>query len=321
IARYFAPLADHPGAFGLIDDAAAITPPKGSDLVLTVDTLVGGIHFLATDPPDLIARKALRVNLSDLAAKGARPLGYLLSLALPDDWSEPWLERFSRGLREDQDEFGISLLGGDTVRTTGPLTLSITAFGSVPVGKTVRRNTVTVGDAVYVSGTVGDAALGLQLRCKAEAASAWNINPAQDSALQQRYLVPQPRLKLSQTLIEHASAAMDVSDGLVGDLAKMLINEGVRAVIMCDEIPLSDAARAVVASDPAALPLVLTGGDDYEILATVAPENTQGFEKAARKTGIAVRHIGHIVAGEKGVDVKDRKGNRLELTHGSYAHF
>lgn len=321
ISRYFAPLAKDPGAFNLTDDAATISPPVGSDLVVTLDTLVAGVHFFDHDPVDLIAQKALRVNLSDLAAKGAKPIGYLLSLALAEGWSTNWLECFSRGLADDQKEFNISLLGGDTVQTPGPLTLSITAFGVVPKGHMVRRNTLSVGDTLFVSGTIGDAALGLHIRQNAKSAAGWNLDSETRDLLQQRYLKPEPRLKLSQTLINYASAAMDVSDGLIGDLAKMLSPAGQRAEISCDDIPLSSAAKTIIAQQPDAIELVLTGGDDYEILIAVASENVNKFKQSADRAGVAVTQIGHIFDGEKGIDVLDGEGRYREFMHGSYAHF
>ena len=164
IARYFKPLAKHPGAFGLADDAAAITPPAGHDLVLKTDGLIAGVHFFPDDPAEGVGRKALRVNLSDLAAKGAAPLGFLLAIALPKDFSEDWLAGFARGLGEDADAYGCPLLGGDTDSTPGPISISVAAFGTVPTGTMVKRSGAKVGDHVFVSGTIGDAALGLRVR-------------------------------------------------------------------------------------------------------------------------------------------------------------
>src|ERR1700761_5431267 len=164
IARYFAPLATHPGAFGLVDDAAAIAPPPGCDLVLKTDGVIAGVHFFPDDPPDAIGRKALRMNLSDLAAKGAKPLGFLMSAALPADVEETWLAAFAAGLGADAERYQCPLLGGDTDRTPGPLSISISAFGAVPQGKMVCRSAAKAGDRVVVTGTIGDAALGVRLR-------------------------------------------------------------------------------------------------------------------------------------------------------------
>ena len=224
IARYFAPLAG-PAGLGLRDDAALMRPPPGQDLVLTADALVAGVHFFADDPPAAIARKALRVNLSDLAAKGARPLGFLLTLALPGDWREDWLAAFADGLGADASAFDCPLIGGDTVATPGPLTLSVTAIGSVPEGRMARRTGVKPGDRIYVTGTIGDAAIGLRVR----QGRGPDIPQADKAFLIERYLMPEPRLKLIGAMAAHATGGMDVSDGFVGDLTKMLDASGVSA--------------------------------------------------------------------------------------------
>src|SRR5471030_2844961 len=218
IARFFAPIATHPGALGLSDDAAFIKPPPGCDLVLKTDAIIGGVHFFADDAASAVASKALRVNLSDLAAKGASPLGFLLSLALPKEIGDDWLAGFAEGLRGDAVLYGCPLFGGDTDRTPGPITISIAMFGSVPEGTMVRRAGAKAGDRVFVSGTIGDAALGLMLR---KGATAWKLDTAQRQHLMSRYLLPQPRNALAEATRTHASAAMDVSDGLAGDLAKL----------------------------------------------------------------------------------------------------
>jgi thiamine-monophosphate kinase len=310
IARYFAPLAG-PGGLGLKDDVALLTPPPGRDLVVTADALVAGVHFFAEDPPDAIAAKALRVNLSDLAAKGATPLGFLLSLALPRDAAPEWLEAFAKGLGEDARHYGCPLLGGDTVRTPGPLTLSITALGTVEPGRAPLRTAARAGDLVYVSGTVGDAALGLQLRL----GRGPGLAPALRDALLDRYLRPQPRLALAPALV-HARAAMDVSDGLVGDLAKMLRASGVGGVLELARVPLSPAAQAWLAAEAGAVEIAVTGGDDYEVLAAVPPEQAAAFEAAAK---IRVTRIGLVTNGA--FEVRGLAGAPVEFASGSYSHF
>jgi len=315
IARYFKPLARAPGALGLTDDAAFYAPPAGCDLVLTKDALVAGIHFFADDPPDLVAKKALRVNLSDLAAKGAKPAGFLLALALPQTVEAEWLAAFAAGLSDDIDAFGCPLFGGDTVRTPGPVTISVTAFGTVAQGRMVRRAGAAPGDRVFVTGSIGDAALGLRVKRGLAA-------PADDAAyLSGRYLLPQPRNALAATLAAHASAAMDVSDGLAGDLAKLCATSAVSAHIQAAAVPLSAPARALLRADPALLETVLTGGDDYEIVLTVAPAAVAALQAAADAAGVTVTQIGEIVAGDAPPRFVDDAGVPLRLTRLSFSHF
>lgn len=316
IARCFAPWAGA-GAFALKDDAAALTPPEGCDLVVTVDALVAGVHFFADDPPDAIARKALRVNLSDLAAKGADPQGFLLALSLPKGWTLDWLETFARGLREDAQGYGCPLLGGDTTRTPGPLTLSITAFGATPKGAMVKRFSVRPGDALYVTGTIGDAALGLQARLRPDAFAS--LDATHRAALEDRYLLPRPRLAAARALRDDASAGMDVSDGFVGDLSKMLRASGCGARVDLARVPMSVAARAALALDPSLRDVALTGGDDYELLAAVAPSRTRAFEDALRAAGVAATHVGEAMPGE--IVFVDHDGAPRRFAHGSFQHF
>ncbi len=319
IARYFRPLATHPGAFGLGDDAAALTPPAGCDVVLTTDGVIAGVHFFADDPPETIGRKALRMNLSDLAAKGARPIGFLLSVALPSGTDEAWLAAFAQGVGEDAARYGCPLLGGDTDRTPGPTSVSIAAFGAVPHGKMVRRSTAKIGDCVVVTGTIGDAALGVKLRRDRGLARRWQLTDAMADHLEQRYLLPQPRNTLAEAVLQHAAAAMDVSDGLAGDLAKLCRASAISAAIDVSRVPLSDAARAAIAAAPELIETVLTGGDDYEIILTLAPEKLAAFRAAARAVGIAVTEIGNAQAGESARFIQD--GKALTFARPSYSHF
>ncbi len=246
IGRFFAPIAG-PQGLGLRDDAALLIPPAGADIVITTDAVVAGVHFFADDPPHAVARKALRVNLSDLAAKGAEPLGFLLALALPEDWTTEWLAAFAKGLGEDAAAYRCPLFGGDTVKTPGPLMASITALGRVESGRLVARTGVRPDDALYVSGAIGDAALGLRARRGLLPALAARHR----DFLVDRYLLPRPRLALAPVLARFASGGMDVSDGLVGDLAKMLRVSGVSARVELAKLPLSAGALAAVAADPA----------------------------------------------------------------------
>jgi len=322
IATYFAPLAG-PGGLSLRDDAAVLAPRPGQDIVLTKDLLIAGVHFFKDDPPGAIARKALRVNLSDLAAKAAEPLGFLLGLALPEDWTTDWLMAFAEGLGADGAAYGCPLLGGDTVKTPGPLMLSVTALGAVPSRKMVSRGAVAAGDLLYVSGTIGDAALGLKLRLDAPADRPWTGAASEQAAetLRQRYLLPQPRLALREALRAHAHAAMDISDGLAGDLAKMLRLADMTAEVAVTTIPLSEAAREVLALEQSLIETILTGGDDYEILCAVPPAQSAGFEAAALAAGVRVSAIGRAEPGLASPSFLDAEGRRLNFARPSFQHF
>jgi thiamine-monophosphate kinase len=316
IARFFQPIAIHPGALGLADDAAFITPPPGCDLVLKTDAIIGGVHFFAEDAAHTVACKALRVNLSDLAAKGARPLGFLLALALPKEISDNWLTNFAEGLRSDSVLYACPLFGGDTDCTPGPITVSIAMFGSVPQGTMVRRAGAKPGDRVFVSGTIGDAALGLAVRKGKD----WKLSEAQRQHLIARYLLPQPRNALAEAVRKHASASMDVSDGLAGDFAKLCRASKVGASIAVERIPLSDAAKAVLAADAAMREVALSGGDDYEIICTVPAAKAASFRAAAQAANVAVSEIGEIVAGE-GTRFVGEDGAALTFQRAAYSHF
>jgi thiamine-monophosphate kinase len=319
IARYFKPIATDPGAFGLVDDAA-ILKASGEDVVVTTDAIVEGVHFLANDPPDTVARKALRTNLSDLAAKGATPAGFVLTLALRAA-DENWLEPFARGLGEDARSFACPLLGGDTVSTPGPVTISITAFGRVPEGKMVRRIGAKPGDRIMVSGMIGDAVLGLDILKNGAAAKALAADPKGSEMLIMRYRVPQPRTALAKAVRDHAGAAMDVSDGLAGDLAKLCTASGVTAVIDTPSIPTSATVASLLSRGAVGIETLIAGGDDYEILCTVPEANVDAFERAARQAGVAVTAIGTIMAGESWPRFLDGEGRELALARVSYSHF
>ena len=318
IADVFAPLATHPGALGLTDDCAVITPPEACDLVLTTDTINGGVHFYNDDPAHAVASKALRVNLSDLAAKGAAPLGYLLSLALPREVGEHWLTGFADGLRGDARRYGCPMLGGDTDRTPGPIVISVSMFGSLPTGTMVRRAGAKPGDLVFVSGTIGDGALGLALRN--DPARDWPLDPAQQQHLTDRYLLPQPRNALAEAVRAHASAAMDVSDGLVGDLTKLCRVSKVAANVEVARVPLSEAARALLAAEPAMQEPALTGGDDYEIVCAVPPGRAESFKAAAKAADVPVNEIGVVAEGE-GARFIGPDGEPLSFRNVSFSHF
>lgn len=319
IERYFAPLAG-PGGLGLLDDAGLLRPGRGYEVVVTADALVAGVHFFADDPPAAIGWKALAVNLSDLAAKGAKPEGFVLTIALPRDWTEGWLKDFAAGLGKLAQQAGCPLIGGDTVSTAGPLTLSITAFGTVPAGRMVRRAGAKPGDIVLVSGTIGDGALGLKVHGPDKPGWVTALDDGQRHFLTDRYLHPQPRTLLAEPLQRHASAAMDVSDGLVGDLAKLLKASGVGAEIDLDTVPLSASARAALMADPALAELAWTGGDDYEILCTAPEGDYSALIAAAAECSVPLTPIGRIIP-EKGAVRYSGKGGAQGFARGSFSHF
>lgn len=317
IAQYFAPLAaDAPGAFGLRDDAAVIPLPAGEELVVTTDAMLDGVHFLIKDGAARIARKLLRVNLSDLAAKGARPIGYQLAIALPEELAnDEWLSAFCGGLAQDQKAFGIALYGGDTVRSPDRLMLNVTAFGAVPAGTMLRRGLAQAGDDLYVTGSIGDAALGLEVKLNHRLFSA-----AATMFFDARLHLPTPRLAFGQALRSLAHAAMDVSDGLVQDAGHIASASGLRAVIHAEAVPLSLATRQAVTDDKSLLSTVLTGGDDYELLFAAPSQRAQDIAALSRRVGLVATRIGRLESGS-GVLVVDGRGQPLDLVRGGFQHF
>lgn len=328
IAHFFAPLAAaEAGAFGLTDDAAVLALDSNQELVVTIDTLVEGVHFRGEDPSDSLGVKVLAVNLSDLAAMAARPRGYLLSLALPVTWTpdqrEAWLGGFVAGLAAAQAQAGVALVGGDTVATPGPLTLTVTALGTVARGQAVRRSGAQVGDDVYVSGSIGDAGLGLML-LQGRITGA----PSADAALLiERYQRPSPRLTVGHGLAGLAHAAADVSDGLIADLGHICQASGVCARVDSQRIPLSPPARAVLGRHPDVFMELLRGGDDYELVFTAAPEQAADAARLAAATGVPLTAIGKIVSIEIAynahpVRVTDPSGRCVSVVgSGGYCHF
>ena len=319
IARYFKPLATDPGAFELGDDAAVLKS-HGDEIVVTTDAIVEGVHFLPNDPPDTIARKALRVNLSDVAAKGAAPAGFVLTLALRKA-DEAWLKSFAQALGWDAIQYGCPLLGGDTVSTPGPLMISITAFGRVAAGKMVHRTGAKPGDLVVVTGTIGDAALGLNVLRRGPAAAALADDAAARELLVGRYRMPQPRTALAKAVRDHAHAAMDVSDGLAGDLAKLCAASGVSAVIEAASIPLSGPASNLFGRGIVGIEAIVSGGDDYEILCAIPPTGLDAFKHAAQTAEVPAAVIGKIVAGASSPRFLDGQGREIALPRLSYSHF
>jgi thiamine-monophosphate kinase len=322
IAKYLAPLAEgFPGAYGLLDDAAVIAPAVGSELVAKTDAVVGGVHFLADDPADLVARKALRVNLSDLAAKGATARAYMLDLILPRTVTTSWLAAFAAGLAADQAEFSVHLIGGDTNVTPGPLTLAITAFGEVAAGAMLRRKGARAGDVLFVTGSIGDAALGL----KVLRGELPKIETSMASFLTDRYRLPLPRVRVGPQLIGMATATIDMSDGLIADLQHICDVSQVSAVIEVEKVPLSPAVRAVIGAKPGLMATALTGGDDYEILLTAPPGAAGELARLSRALAVPITAIGRMEASPAGarahVSVLDADGRPFEFGRTGWTHF
>ena len=318
ISELFRPLTlGDPRALGLKDDAAVLALPPDRELVVTADALVAGVHFRPEDPPDLIARKALRVNLSDLAAMGARPEGFFLCAAFPYSTCDSWLETFASGLRQDVETFQIPVLGGDTVATPGPLTLSLTALGSVEKGKALRRSFAQAGDDIYVSGSLGDGALGLKVISEEVSLSITNHR----EFLKDRYLLPQPRVALGLALVDvpGMGACMDISDGLVQDIGHICRASGVGAVVEMSQIPLSDATRSLLKASPELMDSVLTGGDDYELLFSARSRARPALAALVSALGLPITRIGRIETGA-GVVVLDGIGEVRAFPKGGYNH-
>lgn len=315
IARYFAPLA-HKGAFGLKDDAALLSLPPARQLVITHDSLLEGIHFLPDDPLDTVSKKALRVNLSDLFAKGAEPHSYSLSLGLPDDWEQRDIELFAKGLEEDQEHFGIKLTGGDTYRSPQGLCIGIAMFGSVSADRYVSRLAAGRGEVIAISGTIGDGALGLYVR-----QGRLNIDAESNEWLADRYRIPQPIPAYAAIVREFASASMDISDGLLGDLAKLCSASNLAARVERNDVPLSKAARAAIDIDPELWDRVLGGGDDYEILFTVPSDRFEMCREAARQMDVAITAIGNTCAGPAGGVTLQLDGKPVHVSASSWSHF
>lgn len=319
IARYLAPLATDPGAFDLQDDAAVLSTP-GQALVVTTDTIVAGVHFFPDDPPGSIGHKALAVNLSDLAAKAAEPRAYLLTLALPAAPADAWMAAFTEGLGALQREAGIALIGGDTVRTPGPLAISVTAIGDLPAAGAILRSGARPGDRLYVTGTIGDGHLGLRLLLEPDLARRWDLTGDEAAFLIDRYRRPRPRLAAAGAL-RLARAAIDISDGLTGDLAKLCRASRVGAEIALGRAPLSEPARKALNADRTLLTAMLTGGDDYEILAALPFEKAYEFERKLVDARLGCEQIGEILESNAGLGAVGPDGEKVLLEDASFDHF
>jgi thiamine-monophosphate kinase len=316
IRKLLAPLAHPEYALGLRDDVAVMPTRPGADLVLTKDAIIEGVHFLPEDPLDTVAQKLLRVNLSDLAAKGAEPFGYMLACHWSARCGWPEREAFATGLATDQAEFGIHLLGGDTVRTPGPASFSITMLGWAPRGGSVGRGGAKPGHGVYVTGTIGDGVLGLQA-----ARGHLKLEPERIAALAEHYRRPVPRLAFGQAVQGLVSAIMDVSDGLIADLSHIAAASGVSAAVQLEVVPRSAAATAWFETRPdpeAAMEILATGGDDYELLMTAHPSDEGALKREADRLLLRLTRVGTVGAGQ-GVSAS-YLGQPVEIRKPGYVH-
>lgn len=318
IKTYFQPLAENfGGSLSLIDDAALLNVGKDRQLVITNDILTAGVHFFENDPADFVARKSLRVNLSDIAAMGAKPVTYLLALSLPSPPDHSWLKLFSRGLQGDQDRYGICLSGGDTASTPGPLSISITMLGHIQANKALMRSTARSGDDIWVSGTIGDASVALKFL-----KGTINVgNLETRKYLLDRLHLPEPRLELGNALIGIASSVTDVSDGLVADLGNICSASGLGAIVKGAQIPLTKRVSNLMReSQNLKLSDLLSGGDDYELLFTAPPERACDINGISEAIGLNVCRIGSIV-NNKRVRVIDGLGHDIKLEVEGFHHF
>jgi thiamine-monophosphate kinase len=321
IQDFLAPLAaGHGAALGLADDCALITPEPGSELVVKTDPIAEGVHFFATDTPEDVAWKAVAVNVSDLVAKGATPRFYLMALSFPAAPAINWMTRFAAGLAAAQTFFGMHLVGGDTDRRPGPLSITLTAIGIIPAGTMVHRYTAKPGDKLFVTGTIGDAALGLALHRQPTLATQWRLDETERAYLVGRYLRPEPKFALADILRQHASSAMDISDGLVRDLGKLSKASGVGLQVRATDVPLSAPARKALAAKSELFSTVLTGGDDYEILVSATGPSAQSLEREARAAGVLLTCIGEVSGGSD-VVIEDKIGQPIIFDTTGWDHF
>lgn len=310
IEKYLSPLTfGKKEALGLKDDAALLPSKPGFDLVITKDALVESTHFFKGDEPYFLAKKLLRVNLSDLAAKGAEGYCCFLALVLPRDVKGDWFAAFASGLKDDMEKFGVFLAGGDTTSHDGPLALSLTAIGLVPSGSAILRKGTKIGDGVFVTGTIGDSYLGLT---RIGAGNKHELDATN------RYYLPQPRMEVGKLLRGVASACADISDGLLADLGHICECSSSGAKVLLEDIPFSEEVRKEINTDSGFAIKAVTGGDDYELVFVAAPEKENDIIEISRKTGTAITKIGVITNGNKVKLLAD--GQEIEVNKFGYKH-
>lgn len=321
IRGYLAPLAkENKDAFDLLDDCALIRHQVGTDLVISTDAIAEGVHFLLDDKPEDIGWKALAVSVSDLAAKGAEPLVYQMALSFPQNPTHDFLKGLTKGLADAQQSFGIQLSGGDCDRRPGPLSITITVIGEVPYNKMVHRTGARIGDNLFVSGTLGEAALGLKIRRKDINIKLWNLNESEIFELEKRYLRPKPRLDVKEILRQYATSAIDLSDGLYKDLHHLTSASKCGAEIQFANIPLNPIVRKILNIDRETFNLILNGGDDYEILFSVPNHLEKDVKKISQKLGVSITKIGTLTNNRQ-VKFLDEKGSCFQIDHKGWDHF
>lgn len=322
IQTYLAPLSSGaPGAFGLRDDCASLTPPDGMDLVLSTDAVISGVHFLADENPAVIAWKALGINVSDIVSKGASPHVYLMNLSLPDFPTEDWLHAFTTGLASAQDTYGCHLTGGDTDKTPGPLSVSITLVGIVPRGQMVRRATAQPGDVVFVTGPIGNATLGLRIAQDEGFAKRAGLSGDNSAALEASFRQPQPDIAVADLLVRYASSAMDVSDGLIKDFHHMCAASDCGGRLDLRRMPVSDAAKVVLHAGGTTRVDLARGGEDYVVLGCAHENSFASLVEAGVEAGITITPIGQMQPIVDGIQVVDETGELDLLHNGGWDHF
>lgn len=316
IERYLSPLTfGKSEALSLQDDAAIIPCRPGYDTIITKDAIAEGTHFFKDDSPYDIARKLVRVNISDLAAKGATPYCCFLALILPNNSNEKWLQEFTSGLKNDLEEFGCFLAGGDTTAHNGGLVLTLTALGHVPTGKTILRKGAVSGDIIFTTGTIGDSYLGLEIL-----KGNYKILSRQAKEYsQKRYFIPEPRINIGKELLNIATSAADISDGLLADLENICKASNVGAEITLSKIPFSSAALEAINIDNNFLIKAIAGGDDYELIFTAPAHMENKISEISQKTGIKITKIGKITAGY-GVKTIGDNNQSIVINNKGYRH-
>ena len=322
ISKIFQPLTrGFKGAYNLKDDCASIALESHREFVISSDTLVAGVHFFPDDPPLSVGHKALAVNISDISSKGAKPYAYTLSIAIPQWVDECWLQSFADGLSESQSLYDIILIGGDTVSTPGPLTISITIFGKIDKNKMVKRFGAADEDFICVTGTIGDSYLGLQLLLPGNKNRFEYLEDEDKEYLIKRYRYPEPRVTIAPWLIKYASSAMDISDGLVADANKLHTSTPISGTINISDIPLSRAAQKIIENEPDTIADLICGGDDYEILFTLPVRSRDLFFHDVKAAGLDVTSIGRVNSRMNEMSFVKSDGEKLILKATGYDHF